>query len=175
MLGHYRSFPSYILSSRSQYAPVDAPAAAHPGLSCVLCFPCSGNTPQSGVHDKTSKHTLAWMSLLISRTNYYRDMSSVAASLHTGELLPDSLHSCRSRGADFPPPGFDAGATIPYAKFDHFTRGLFGSPHHPAQTMISVKQQLNQNCSLAPKNLFFLNDNMFILRVGGEVTLSASS
>lgn len=165
MLGHYRSFPSYILSSRSQYAPVDAPAAAHPGLSCVLYFPCSGNIPQSGVHDKTSKHTLAWMSLLISRTNYYRDMSSTADSLHTGELQSDSPHSgpWRIRGVDFPPPGFDAGGATSCAKFDSFTSGLFGSPHHPAQTVISIKQQLNQNCSLAPKDLFFLNGNMFVL------------
>jgi len=41
------------------------------------------------VCDKVSQHTSAQMSLLRSGTSGYRDTSSLAASFHAGEVLPN--------------------------------------------------------------------------------------
>lgn len=174
VLGHYRSFPSSS-SPPDPSMPQWMLQQQHTLGSHVCCVFHALGTPFR-VECMTRHLSTPWHGCLY----WYQELTTTGtwAALQP----PYPLGNCyqivptrRSRGADFPPPGFDAGATIPCAKFDHFTRGLFGSPHHPAQTTISIKQQLNQNCSLAPKNLFFLNDNMFVLWVGGEVTLSASS
>lgn len=104
--GHWRPFTSCILSphpSDPQWLLQQHVLGSH---ERTVYFPCSGNTPhweQWGVCDKSSWHTSAQTSLLRLGTNCYRDRSSQAASLHSGEMLSNGSHPGlhRSRGDGF--------------------------------------------------------------------------
>lgn len=81
----------------------------------------------------------------------------IAASFLSGEMLSHGHHPgpAEAEGMGFPFSLLNAVASNPERwscpKFDHFIL---------AHTAASKKQQLNQNCFLAPEDLDFLNDNM---------------
>lgn len=97
----------------------------------------------------------------VSTTRTWRVLHSPST---LGNCYQMAITQCliEAQGVSFPPQSFGAGGTTSCAKFDYSHVDYWVPFFISKQTAVSIKQQLNQNCFLVPKDLFFLNDNMFL-------------